>query len=89
MNDKQRKDLLKVAELIATEKTNMICYTLKSIKSDLNIYQDPVCKMFDPTAVVWWGIDTMNVFADSPEARNARLLGIAFMLTMPEDMVED
>lgn len=89
MNKQQKKDLLKAAELIAQGKYHGICYALANIKSKLDIHYDPVCSMFDPNAVHWWGQDTMGLPCFSEECRNARLLGIAFMLTMPEDMVDD
>ena len=87
---KQKKDLLKAAELIAQGKQHAICCTLSGINSKLNIYKDPVCRMFKPDALAWywWGERTMGSTHDSEECRNARLLGIAFMLTMPEDMIE-
>ena len=88
MNKKQKKDLLKAAELIAQGKRHAICYTLSGINSDLDIDKDPVCSMFDPGTWYWWGERTMGSTYYSEECRNARLLGIAFMLTMPEDMVE-
>lgn len=43
----------------------------------------------------WWGVKTMgtdlktNPNEKSPEARQARLLGIAMMLTLPDDMINE
>lgn len=88
MNKKQKKDLLRAAELIAQGKSHAICYALANINSDLNIDNDPVCLMFKPDTLYWWGMRSMRSPLDSEECRNARLLGIAFMLTMPEDMIE-
>src|SRR5574343_325777 len=61
MNKKQKEDLLKAAEWIATEKQHLICLALHNVESDLDIYKDPVCKMFDPDTGYWWGSDTMGV----------------------------
>ncbi len=46
-------------------------------------------RAFDPgihPTRCWWGWETMRNNHSSDECRNARLLAIAFMLTMPEDM---
>lgn len=72
-----KKEIL--AEVIAKRK--------KGIDSYLDIHKDPVCSMFDLGFVYWWGQKTMGSPFYSEECRNARLLGIAFMLTMPEDMI--
>ncbi len=88
MNKQQKKDLLKAAELIAQGKNDFICSSLNVIGSTLDIRFDPVCSMFNPESTSWWGIYNMGEYAWEDGPRNARLLGIAFMLTMPEDMIE-
>lgn len=45
--------------------------------------------MIDPGEIIWWGKATMAVKGNSDEPRNARLLGIAIMITMPPDMVDE
>jgi len=90
MTKKQKRELLKAAELIARKKIHYTCVALKHVDSKLDIFKDKACRMFKPIYydATWWGSDTMGVLAWSDEARNARLLGIAFMLTMPEDMID-
>ncbi len=91
------KPLKHVARLIASGKEKAICHALNMHYSDL-ITDIIYCKeftAFDPQVnhslfgYYWWGIYTMGLYEDSEECRNARLLGIAFMLTMPEDMVPE
>lgn len=88
MTKKQKRELLKAAELIAKEKSDYICVALWDVNSKLDIYKDKTCRMFNPNSTTWWGLITMKVPSYSKEARNARLLGIAFMLTMPKDMID-
>lgn len=84
MTRKQREALERAYVLIENETENCICYALPE---DVNLYYIPEAMAFYPSASLWWGHSTMEILFDYPEARSARLLGLAFMLTMPKDMI--
>ena len=91
MTEKQLlKALAKAGELIATREHYCICNAMREITGDSDSWKElPQAKMIDPNSVIWWGLDTMGVFCYYTEARNARLLGIAMMFTMPDDMINE
>jgi hypothetical protein len=83
MKPKIRKQLLKAAETISLENEYCIC---ACIGSDWK--QSEEAMMINPGHILWWGFNSMRVRANDDEARNARLLGIAFMLTMPKEIIQ-
>lgn len=84
MTRRQRKALERAYVLIENETESCICSTLPE---DINLYDIQEAKAFYPHTAFWWGRFTMGVPLSSPEVRSARLLGLAFMLTMPKDMI--
>ena len=75
--------------MIALRKGDFICEEMGKITGDQYKWlQTKQAKMINPLTFEWWGMRTMGVISTSDEARNARLLGIAMMLTMPEDMID-
>ena len=82
MTTEQRKYLELAYEKIEAEEWDYICE-----KSDE--WQDcEEAKMIDPNETFWWGLVTMGVQLSFPEARGARLTGIAMMLTMPKEIIQ-
>lgn len=86
MNSKEREALLKAGEKIASGRKSCICYCLPE---DIELHDIPEAKMLDPKTVFWWGLDSMDNFSQSDICREARLLGIAMMLTMPKEFVDN
>lgn len=86
MNLKQRRALEKAGEKIASEKEYLICCCLDN---GIDLHQIPEAKMIRPDSVFWWGQKEMDLPADNIVCRNARLLGIAMMLTMPKEFVDN
>lgn len=77
--------MLKTGNLIAKRKSNYICAYMGS-----KWQFTEEAKMIDPkvNSAFWWGMATMNRYYDEPESRGARLIGIAMMLTMPDEIIE-
>ena len=82
MNKKTKKDLIRAGEEIAREESYFICSVIG--KDWQNTAE---AKMFNPNTIVWWGKVTTGQYALSDDCRNARLLGIAFMITMPKELL--
>ena len=85
MKEKFIEPLQEAGELIASDAAYTICGAIKNA----DIWDCEEFRAFDPgvhPTRCWWGWMTMSNTHSSDECRNARLLGIAFMLTMPEDM---
>lgn len=94
MTKKQGAALLYAAENISKKKEFVICAELYNF--GIEILDIPEARMICPyketwqtKQFAWWGSHTMDVFLDSAEAQGARLIGIAMMLTMPKEMLED
>ncbi len=94
MEKEFKKALKKAGNEIALRHRTTIC---QAIPLDLNIQACKEFTAFCPQlhnnlgicSYFWWGIKTMNKWENHKDCRNARLLGIAFMLTMPEDMIPE
>ncbi len=93
MEKELRKALKFVGNEIAKGNQKAICHAFVPLR--LGICDCKEFLAFDPkiqthsTSYYWWGTKTMNAWEGHETCRNARLLGIAFMLTMPEDMVPE
>lgn len=84
MTRKQRKALERAYVLIENNKRFCIC---GSLPFGITLYNIPEAQAFNPGTDYWWGDYTMGIAPQSSEALSARLLGLAFMLTMPKDMI--
>lgn len=83
MNSEIKEDLLRVGEEIADYRNSAICDVIGREWQDTK-----EAKMLNPGEVFWWGRATMNEPYYSLECRNARLLGIAMMVTMPKEILD-
>ena len=90
-----KKALKKAGNEIALRRRRTICQATSL--EDLDI---KACKEFTAfcpqlpndlgmCSYFWWGTKTMNAWEGHEKCYHARLLGIAFMITMPEDMVPE
>lgn len=89
MTKKLKSDLLKVGELIVRGESSCIC----DATGINNIYsyewqKTNEAQLIRPTIKTdyWWGIETMGEPFYFDSCRQARLIGIAMMLTMPKEM---
>lgn len=73
---------------IEADKNDCICHAVDYNYKKLWM-QEPEAKMINPNSIIWWWTETIGCPIHSHEARQARLLGIAMMLTMPEDMINE
>lgn len=76
------RQMLEAGMVIANKKQSCICSVIED-----GWQRYVIARMFNPRNSVWWGWASMGVHYDSQIARNARLLGIAFMMTIPDDMI--
>lgn len=86
-----KKQLLQCAELIVNKEKSSICHAMADVSSYsvLNNWMDSdEAKMIDPGDTYWWGFTSMGHKYSSDEARGARLIGIAMMITMPKDIID-
>ncbi len=84
-----KKQLSEAAELIADGKADCICASMGLLGYFSGDWQnEEEAKMINPQTAMWWGFLSMGVYCGSNEARQARPLGIAMMLTMPKEIVE-
>lgn len=81
MTTKQRAQLLRAGELIAIGLHTCICTTMPSMGLD-HIEEG---FLIDPGTAYWWGYGSTHAHE---EHRQARLIGIAMMLTMPKEILE-
>ena len=81
MNKETKKDLIRAGDDIAKGEYTFICGV---IGDDWKKSEE--AKMFDPGTFVWWGYQTMDE-PDHTSKKNARLLCIAFMITMPKELL--
>lgn len=97
LTERQKKDLFKAGNLIVESKKDTICNALAEIVSDpteKNITdwqlteEAKMIRQIDSKSPFWWGVDTIGYYFDSSNARGARLIGIAMMLTMPDEIIE-
>ena len=84
MTRKDYNNFLKAGNLIAEKVEDSICHSIGDEWQKL-----PQAKMINPNSYAWWGVQTMGINYFDNEARQARLLGIAMMMTMPDDMIKD
>ncbi len=83
-----RKDLERAAEMIATEKCIGICESkpLASNRKWINTEEAKIIKP-DEYGSYWWGFLSMRESYYTDSCIAARLMGIAIMLTMPEEII--
>lgn len=88
MNLQIRKDLAKAGNLIAKEKRNSICYAIddRSYNGWLITEEAKMIKPRNLTQWNYWWWDSSTGAAGIKE-RGARLIGIAMMITMPEEII--
>lgn len=82
-----RKDLEKAGEMILTYRPEPICVCIGKIWLTTK-----EAEMLRPSknycdSLPWWGLDTIGVVSTTNEAHAARLMGIAIMITMPEEII--
>jgi hypothetical protein len=87
MTQKQRKALEGAYVEIENEEAVCICYTWSMMRNKVCLLDIKEAMALNPNSMFWWGMETMDLNIGHPEVRSARLLGIAFMLTMPKDMI--
>jgi len=88
MNKEHRKALLDAAELIEKDINTGLCLSILHASGwQFDLDDIPEAQAFDPGFNYWWGTDTMKCPPYSEKCKQARLLGIAFMLTIPKDML--
>jgi hypothetical protein len=92
MTKKMKKDLIRAAELIATNKENTICDAMNSIVGFSKWKETEEAQIINPNSQgvigYWWGYETIGFAYYSYKSRGARLIGIAMMITMPKEIVQ-
>lgn len=84
--NKTKRQLRDAAELIVRGEKLFICKAFYYLFGNKNKWKElPSAKMLDPYTHTWWGAESI-VGINNP--KSARLLGIAMMLTMPDDMID-
>ncbi len=87
MNTHYKKSLIEAAEIISYLKYVGICSA-----TFFDLSECPEFMAFNPfkeknTNYYWWKDSTMDDGDTQDDIQNARLIAIAFMITMPKDMV--
>lgn len=89
MTKQQKADLLRAGERIASKEKFSICGAIGS-----NFRESEEAQMINPRkykeykyTMWWWSRHTMDESFVSENCRNARLIGIAMMLTMPKEII--